>query len=54
MEIETSGVMSGAVLLLYPILFTIHHKIGKYDVIVGEFKQLRSEHKRHKGNYHAS
>ncbi|MDP3396859.1 MAG: hypothetical protein Q8S57_09395 [Methanoregula sp.] len=53
MEIETLGIMLGAVLPIYPVLFTIHQKIGKYDEIVEEFKKLRAEHENHKENYHA-
>ena len=53
MEIEILGVILGAVLPIYPVLFTIHQKIGKYDEIVKEFKKLRTEHENHKENYHA-
>ena len=54
MEIETLGIMLGAVLPIYPVLFKIHQKIGKYDEIVEEFKKLRAEHENHKENYHAT
>ena len=54
MEIETLGILLGAVLPIYPVLFTIHQKIGKYDEIVEEFKKLRAEHETHKENYHAT
>jgi hypothetical protein len=54
MEIETLGILLGAVLPIYPVLFTIHQKIGKYDEIVEEFKKLRAEHENHKENYHAT
>ena len=54
MDIETLGILLGAVLPLYPLLFAIYQKIGKYDEIVEEFKQLRSEHERHKENYHGN
>jgi hypothetical protein len=54
MEIETLGIVLGAVLPIYPVLFTIHQKIGKYDEIVDEFKKLRNEHELHKENYHGN
>jgi hypothetical protein len=54
METETLGIMLGVVLPLYPLLFVIYQKIGKYDEIVEEFKKLRSEHERHKENYHGN
>jgi hypothetical protein len=44
MDIETLGILLGAVLPIYPVLFTIHQKIGQYDEIVEEFKKLREEH----------
>ena len=52
MDIEILGVILGAVLPIYPVLFTIHQKIGKYDEIVEEFKKLRAEHENYKENYH--
>jgi len=52
MDIEILGVILGAVLPIYPVLFTIHQKIGKYDEIVEEFKKLRVEHENYKENYH--
>ena len=33
MEIETLGIVLGAVLPIYPVLFKIHQKIGKYDAV---------------------
>lgn len=54
METELLGVILGAVLPLYPILFIIHQRIGKYDEIVEEFKRLRAEHERTKEVYHGS
>ena len=54
MDIETLGILLGAVLPIYPVLFTIHQKIGKYDEIVEQFKQLRAEHDAHKENYHGN
>jgi hypothetical protein len=54
METETLGIVLGAVLPLYPMLFAIYQKIGKYDEIVEEFKKLRAEHESHKENYHGT
>ena len=54
MEIETLGIVLGAVLPIYPVLFTIHQKIGKYDEVVEEFKKLSNEHEHHKEEYHGS
>ncbi len=45
-------IILGAVLPLYPALFSIHQKIGKYDVICSEFATLREEHARMKEKYH--
>ena len=44
METEFLGIMLVAVLPLYPLLYAIYQKIGKYDEIVEEFKKLRDEH----------
>jgi hypothetical protein len=52
METEMAGIMLGVVLPLYPMLFAIYQKIGKYDEIVEEFKKLRAEHDAHKETYH--
>ena len=54
MDIETLGILLGAVLPIYPMLFVIHKKIGKYDEIVEEFKKLRDEHECYKEEYHGS
>ena len=54
MDIETLGIMLGAVLPIYPVLFTIHQKIGQYDEIVEEFKKLREDHESHKERYHGT
>ena len=40
MEAEILGILLGAVLPLYPLLFAIYQKIGRYDEIVEEFKKL--------------
>jgi len=52
METEMSGLILGVVLPLYPVLFSIHQRIGRYDEIVEEFKKLRDEHERMKEVYH--
>lgn len=52
METEILGLILGVVLPLYPILFMIHQRIGRYDEIVEEFKRLRDEHERIKEVYH--
>jgi hypothetical protein len=52
METELAGIMLGIVLPLYPMLFAIYQKIGRYDEIVEEFRKLRAEHDAHKENYH--
>jgi hypothetical protein len=54
METELLGITLGAVLPLYPLLFAIHQKIGRYDEIVEEFKKLRSEHDRRMEVQHGS
>ena len=54
METETLGIILGAVLPLYPVLFTIHQKIGKYDEIVEQFKDLREEHERFREKGHGA
>ena len=54
MDIDTLGIVLGAVLPLYPLLFVIYQKIGKYDEIVKEFKKLRAEHEHHKEEYHGT
>ena len=52
METEMLAITLGAVLPLYPILFSIHQRIGRYDEIVEEFKKLRDEHERWRDAYH--
>ena len=46
MEIELIAVMLCAVLPLYPALFVIYQKIGKYDLMCEELGKLREEHDR--------
>lgn len=52
METETLGLVLGAVLPLYPVLFSIHQRIGRYDEVVEEFRRLRDEHERIMEAYH--
>jgi len=47
MDTELLGILLGAVIPVYPMLFAIYRKIGAYDEIVEEFKTLRNEHRRH-------
>ncbi len=54
METETLTIILGTVLPLYPILLVIHQRIGMYDEIVEEFKELRDEHERMKEAYHGT
>lgn len=52
MEPETITIVLGAVLPLYPVLFMIHQRIGRYDEVVEEFKRLRTEHEQRMEAYH--
>jgi hypothetical protein len=45
MDTELLGILLGAVIPVYPMLFAIYKKIGAYDEIVEEFKILRKEHR---------
>ena len=54
METEILGIVLATVLPLYPMLFAIYQKIGKYDEIVEEFKKLRTEHESYKERYHGT
>ena len=54
METEVLGILLGTVLPLYPILFAIYRKTGRYDEIVREFRRLRHEHEQMKGAYHGT
>jgi len=54
METETLGLILGAVLPLYPVLFAIHQRIGRYDEVVEEFKRLRDEHDHIMEAYHGN
>ncbi|MFY9982742.1 MAG: hypothetical protein WAK75_09265, partial [Methanoregula sp.] len=53
MDIEFS-IIAGLVLPLYPLLFAIYQKIGRYDEIVEEFKKLRDEHQNYREKYHGT
>jgi hypothetical protein len=46
MEYEIIAVLLCAVLPVYPALFVIYQKIGKYDVMCEELGKLREEHDR--------
>jgi len=54
METEILGIILTTVLPIYPLLFAIHQKIGRYDEVVEEFKKLRNEHERTKEAYHGN
>jgi hypothetical protein len=54
MEMEMYAIVLATVLPIYPMLFAIYQKIGKYDEIVEEFRKLRDEHAAFKEKYHAS
>ena len=49
---EVLVIILGAVLPLYPALFSIYQKIGKYDMVCAEFAVLRDEHNRMKEKNH--
>ena len=46
MDYALIAVILGAVLPLYPALFSIYQKMGKYDEVYREFCTLRTEHSR--------
>jgi hypothetical protein len=52
METEILAIILGAVLPIYPILYVIHQRIGRYDEIVEEFKRLRDEHEHMKEGWY--
>jgi hypothetical protein len=52
METEILGIILGAVLPIYPLLFVIHQKIGRFEEVTEEFKKLRDEHERTKEVHH--
>jgi hypothetical protein len=54
METELSAIVLAAVLPLYPVLFMIHQRIGRYDEVVEEFRKVQHEHERMKEAYHGT
>ena len=54
METEILALILGVVLPLYPVLFAIHQRIGRYDEVVEEFKKLRDEHEHIMERYHGT
>ncbi|MGB9175800.1 MAG: hypothetical protein WCB46_03580 [Methanoregula sp.] len=52
MDTEILGIILGAVLPIYPILFMILQRIGRYDEIVEEFRRLQEEHEHLMERYH--
>ena len=52
METEILALILGVVLPLYPVLFSIHQRIGRYDEIVEEFRRLRDEHEQWRVMHH--
>jgi hypothetical protein len=54
MDIEVVAIFLGAVLPLYPALFAVYQRIGRYDVVCEEFCGLREEHERLKEKYHGN
>lgn len=46
MTLEFTAVVLGAILPVYPALFIIYQKIGKYDAMCEELGRLRDEHDR--------
>ena len=54
MDLETTALILAVVLPLYPALFSIYEKIGKFEAISAEFEALRKEHETLKGEYHGT
>ncbi len=54
METEILAIVLGAVLPIYPMLFAIYQKIGRYDEVVEEFRRHRDEHEHNKKESHGS
>ena len=54
MDLETTALILGVVLPLYPSLFTLYERIGKYEMVCVEFAALREEHEKMKENYHGT
>jgi hypothetical protein len=54
MDVEFLIIVLGVVLPLYPSLFAVYEKIGKYEVICAEFEAHREEHQKSKEAYYGS
>jgi len=54
MDLETTALILGVVLPLYPSLFYIYERIGKYELICAEFAALREEHNKIKEMNHGT
>jgi len=54
MDVELLVIVLAVVLPLYPSLFVIYERIGKYEVICAEFEALREEHQKSKEAYHGT
>jgi hypothetical protein len=54
MDLETTALILGVVLPLYPSLFSIYERIGKYEQVCMEFRSLREEHEKIKEKYHGT
>ena len=54
MDLETTALILGVVIPLYPSLFTIYERIGKYEMVYVEFVALREEHDKMKEKYHGT
>ncbi len=52
MEPDTITIVLGAVLPLYPVLFSVHQRIGKFDEVTEEFRRLQNEHELRKEACH--
>jgi len=52
MELEITAIILTAVLPLYPCLFAIHQRIGRFDEVVEEFRRLQDEHEKRKEACH--
>ncbi len=49
METEILGIIPGAALPIYPILYVIHQRTGRYEEVVEEFKKAPGGTRAHKG-----
>jgi hypothetical protein len=52
MELEITGIVLAAVLPLYPCLFAIHQRIGRFDEVAEEFRRLQDDHEKRKEACH--